>query len=111
MKDVASVCIGAGYQSILGSLKSRFEEILEWPPEVQYLRHLRHAASHGNKFRINNLRGGEPGINPKQPPKWRTSKMKSVNDMEGKQLFDEFLLPGDIPVLLSDIRHLLRPYE
>ncbi len=43
----------------------------------------------------------------------KTVKMgHEVNEVafeEGKQLFNEFLRPGDIPVLLSDIRQLLLP--
>lgn len=103
LKAVASVCIVAAFQSIEGSLRGRLRRHLEWPPEAQYLRHLRNAASHGNEFRIT-----KPGLDPDRPPRWRTSVMPSVDAMAGKQLFNEFLRPGDIPVLLSDIRHLLR---
>ena len=113
MKDVASVCIGAAYQSIKGSLPAKFGKILAWPSEVQYLRHLRNATSHGNEFTIINVEKGIQGIDPDRPPRWRTSVMPTVGLMAGKQLFNEFLRPGDIPVLLSDIRQLLsdKPYE
>ena len=103
MKDVARVCVGSAYQSIERSLKNS-GAILTWPPKLQYLRHLRNAAFHGNEFKIN-----KRGIDPDRPPRWRTSVMPAVDVMAGKQLFNEFLRPGDIPVLLSDIRQLLGP--
>ena len=106
LDSVASVCIIAANQSIEGPMKAT-GKVLTWPPEIQYLRLLRHAAAHGNKFKIENVGKGIPGIDRNMPPKWRTSVMPNVDHMQGKQLFDEFLLPGDIPVLLSDIQQML----
>ncbi|MCH8801838.1 MAG: hypothetical protein IH963_13115 [Chloroflexi bacterium] len=108
MKDVASVCTIAAYQSIEGRIKARWGKAHNaWPPEIQYLRLLRHAVAHGNKFTIRKSPDGSPGINPKTPPIWRSSIMMSDDEMDGKHLFNEFLRPGDIPVLLSDIRQVL----
>ena len=108
MTDVASVCTIAAYQSIESRIRVKWGKSHRgWPPEVQYLRLLRHAAAHGNKFTIRKSPDGSPGINPKTPPNWRSSKITSDEDMDGKQLFNEFLRPGDIPVLLSDIRQML----
>ena len=99
MKDVASVCIVGAFELIKDRLKKGYGNVLEWPPDLQYLRHLRNGASHGNKFTMN-----KPKIDQCRPPSWRTSVMISSDAMEGKQLFNNFLRPGDIPVLLSDIQ-------
>ncbi|MCH7737458.1 MAG: hypothetical protein IH872_08660 [Chloroflexi bacterium] len=108
MTDVASVCTIAAYQSVEGRIRARWGNAHRgWPLEVQYLRLLRHAVAHGNKFTIRKSPDGSTGINPKTPPTWRSSNMTSDDEMDGKQLFNEFLMPGDIPVLLSDIRQVL----
>lgn len=73
--------------------------------EVQFLYHLRNASAHNNKFfwgkgktRQNTLK--------KLPISWR-GKNIDVN-IEGKELYFDFMKPGDIFILLSDISFLSR---
>ena len=108
LESAARVCLGSAYESVLPSLRRTFgADFGKWPPVLQYFRHLRNAASHGNHFDIRprrKVRGkSQPAIDPKNPPTWRTSVMPDDASMQGKLLFHEFLRPGDVPVLLCDI--------
>ena len=108
VSDVAAICVVSAYSSVLGKLISECgKPRLGWHPLFQYLRHIRNAAAHGNRFEIWNL-GKKPGIDPNQPPNWRTSIMGSVKEMNRKPLFPQFLRLGDVPVLLNDVSNKLK---
>lgn len=74
-------------------------------PEVQFSRHLRHGASHGNAWHF-------MGREPKLPACWRSVKidheLKSYkNPLHGRQLFGSDFAPADLIVLLYDIERKL----
>ena len=109
LESAARVCLGSAYESVGPSLRKTFgADFGKWPPVLQYFRHLRNAASHGNHFDIRPRRKvpgkkRQPAIDPKDRPTWRTSVMPDDASMRGKLPFDEFLRHGDVPVLLCDI--------
>ena len=74
---------------------------------MQYLRHLRNAFFHGNRFTIKPWRG-IPAIDPSNPPTWRSSVMADDNSLKGRMMFFDFLRAGDIPILLADVDESLR---
>ena len=69
-------------------------------PELQFLRHLRNASAHNNFFfwgKGKNRKIPEPII-------WRGKEIKK--DLEHTKLYMEFMKPGDLFILLSDISKL-----
>lgn len=104
---IAQVCVGFAYESVKDRLHHAYgSDPLQWDPMLQYFRHLRNAASHRNRFRIDPRRRGKevtPGIDPKQPPTWRSSVMPDDTTMNGLIAFFDFVGPGDILILLADI--------
>lgn len=109
---VAQVCVGSAYESVKDRLQHTYgKDPLKWEPILQYFRHLRNAASHGNKFRIDVRRQGKqvvPGIDPGNPPTWRSSVMPDDATMNGRIAFFDFVGPGDILILLADVNAKLR---
>jgi hypothetical protein len=68
-------------------------------PEIEFLRHVRNAASHGGRWYFTDRE-------PSRPANWRG---KSIDkNMHDKLLFVADFPPGDIFVLLSDIEQLLK---
>lgn len=70
-------------------------------PTVEYLRHIRNASSHGNRF---NLTANEPA----RPAVWRGhvidhSLKGDANPLQGKQCFGEYFWIADILQLLWDV--------
>ena len=57
-------------------------------PGLEFLRHVRNAAAHGNRF---NLMRGEP----KRPAHFRDFEITG-EDLNGKTLLFDFMLPGDV---------------
>ncbi len=74
-------------------------------PELQFLRHLRNACAHNNKFYWGNGRLREKTLKS-FPTIWRGKKINK--EIEGKSLFFEFLTPGDLFILLADISALTK---
>ena len=73
-------------------------------PELQFLKHLRNASAHSNKFYWG--RGKERERVLKQLPLlWRGKEI--TKSLEGTEAFMEFVKPGDIFVLLADISALI----
>lgn len=104
---VAQVCVGSAYESVKDRLEDAYgKDPLQWDPMLQYFRHLRNAASHRNRFRIDSrrLKGKVfPGIDPGSPPTWRSSVMPDATTMNGRIAFFDFVGPGDIMILLADV--------
>jgi hypothetical protein len=70
-------------------------------PESEFLRHVRNASSHGNRFKFS-------ATEPRGPAAWRNvvidSTMKgSANPLSGKSCFGYIVGPADILMLLHDI--------
>lgn len=73
-------------------------------PELQFIRHVRNASAHNNKFywgkgqqRIDTING--------LPVVWQN---KEINEkLENTKLYMDFLKPGDIFLLLADISSLI----
>jgi hypothetical protein len=74
-------------------------------PEFQFLKHLRNASAHSNKLFWGNKEQRNKTIRD-LPVLWRGKEIK--NDCEGSMLYFEFLAPGDILFLLSDISSVVR---
>lgn len=74
-------------------------------PEFEMFRHLRNAASHGNKFHFENLE-------PRRPTRWRSLTINhttkgSGNPLHGVECVGHTLSPADVLMLLSDIESRL----
>lgn len=74
-------------------------------PLVEYLRHLRNACAHGNRF---NLSANEPA----RPASWQTYVIDhqlrgDANPLQGKMVFGEYFWVADILQLLSDVEREL----
>jgi hypothetical protein len=111
LAPVALVTIGAAYERVKDSIEATWkEDPLMWPSELQYFRHCRNAAFHGNHFLVLPYRGG-PTIDPENPPTWRSSKMPDTETMNTKTLIGDWLGLGDVPILLGDIDELLRGFR
>lgn len=67
-------------------------------PEVQFLRHCRNAAFHGNKF---SLRSSQPD----KPAQWKGFEITS--GLDGCQMIPEFIEPGDAVELVQYLQSLL----
>lgn len=79
-----------------------FQSLLQ-QDELQFLRHLRNASAHENEFFFGR---GQQRRNTlaNLPVKWRN---KTISDTtEGMQLYMNFMSPGDLFFLLSDISNL-----
>lgn len=72
-------------------------------PELQFLRHIRNASAHNNQFFWGT---GQEKIRTlsKLPLIWRGKEIK--DELEGTKLYMDFLQPGDLFYLLSDISSL-----
>lgn len=68
-------------------------------PELEFLRHVRNAISHGNKFHF--LRG-----EPRRPACFEAFALST--DLEGSVLFWDFMMPGDVLALFDEIEKQLR---
>ena len=73
-------------------------------PELVFLRHLRNASAHDNKFFWGNGRQRTTTIQ-KLPVSWRGKVIEEK--VEGITLYIDFMKPGDIFLLLSDISSLV----
>lgn len=76
-----------------------FQNLLN-SPELEFLRHLRNASAHNNSF----FWGAGKKRKIPNPVKWRTKMVKK--SLEGKPLYMDFMKPGDLFILLSDISKL-----
>jgi len=80
-----------------------FEELLDLP-ELQFLYHLRNASAHNNLFYWGNEQQRKKNVK-KFPIQWRNKIIKE--ELENKKLYMDFISPGDLFVLLSDITSLV----
>lgn len=71
---------------------------------VNFLRHLRNAAAHGNSFNFIDSRSGKL-INPGQV-EWRGKIIEK--SLQGKTAFPDFFAQGDFAYLFEDISKLLK---
>lgn len=72
--------------------------------ELQFLRHIRNGSAHNNRFYWG--KGTErERIVKSFPINWRGKRIEEK--IEGQKVFFDFLAPGDIMVLLSDISKLI----
>lgn len=62
-------------------------------PDIQFFSHIRNGCAHNGKFKIDSP--------PKHPAKWRDKEI--VFKMNGTSIFPDFLLDGDVYLLLHDI--------
>ena len=68
-------------------------------PELEFLRHVRNAVAHGNRF---NIRSDEP----KRPARFRGFEISQ--SLNGTELFWQFIGPGDVLDLLDEVHLQLR---
>ena len=82
-----------------------FQLYLNQAKELKFLRHIRNASAHGNKFFWGKeLR--QRTLTIKQfPIRWRGKVIEEK--IEGNDLYMSFMKPGDIFILLSDISNLV----
>jgi len=108
LPPIAQVTIGSAYERVKDSIETKWKgNPLLWPPLLQYFRHCRNAAFHGNHFTVNPYHS-RPGINPSAPPSWRSSMMPDDATMNTRQLIGDWLDIGDVPILLGDVHQLLK---
>lgn len=78
--------------------------VIESQDTVQFLRHLRNAAAHGNQFHF--TRGKSQKIIDPKKITWRNKIIDQ--GLQGKIAFPDFFKYGDFPYLLEDITKLLK---
>ena len=78
-------------------------------PVVQFFRHVRNAASHGNRFNIKQDMIDRATGNLEKKAEWRGVKI--VPDMYDKPLIPDFMEMADPIWLISDISNLLKNIE
>ncbi len=79
-----------------------FQNLLK-KQELQFIKHLRNASAHKNKFYFGKGKEREK-ILKKLPVIWRNKEISEK--IEGEDLYFSFMAPGDLPILLSDISNL-----
>lgn len=100
---VARTTLGSAYETVKGALASSLGgSQRNWPPLLQYFRHCRNAAFHGNRFNVRPYRD-TPAIDPAKPPTWRDSIMPDDATMNTYDLIGGFIEAGDVPILLADV--------
>ena len=108
LPPIAIVTIGSAYGRVKDKIEVKWgEDPRLWPPLLQYFRHCRNAAFHGNVFDIRPYHS-RPAIDTSSPPMWRSSIMPDDASMNKKRLIGDWLDLGDVPILLGDVDELLR---
>ena len=108
LSPIAQVAIGSAYERVKDDIETKWgTDLRSWPPLLQYFRHCRNAAFHRNCFNVCQ-HGSRPGIDPPALPSWRSSVMKDDATMNKRQLIGDWLDIGDVPILLGDVRELLK---
>ncbi|MFQ5879360.1 MAG: hypothetical protein ACE5IZ_04185 [Dehalococcoidia bacterium] len=103
----AQVTLGSAYERMKDPIELRLgQDPRQWPPLLQYFRHCRNAAFHGNQFDVRAYKG-RPAIDPSAPPVWRGSVMPDDATMNARHLIGDWLDVGDVPILLGDVDELL----
>lgn len=74
--------------------------------EIQFLRYIRNASAHGNKFYWGKNEKERERTIKNFPITWREKKIEE--NLEGRSIFFDFLAPGDLFILLSDISVLVK---
>lgn len=98
-----SILLGSAYETLKSD--KRYNRIAPHPT-VQFLRHLRNAAFHGNRF---NIKGSEVDSNTnelKKQARWRSLEITPA--LQGTQPFFDLIEIGDTLKLLSDLSVLLK---
>ncbi len=73
--------------------------------KLQFLKNLRHASAHSNKFYLGRGKERTKTIS-KLPISWRGKVIEEK--LEGTKLYFDFMKPGDLFLLLSDISELIK---
>jgi hypothetical protein len=108
LHPIATVTIGSAYERVKDKIEVKWGSDLHlWPTLLQYFRHCRNAAFHGNVFDIHRYKG-RSAIDASSPPAWRSSIMPDDASMIKKRLIGDWLDLGDVPILLGDVDDLLR---
>jgi len=77
------------------------KELNDHSPEFEFLRHVRNASAHMNKFKFSR-------DEPRRPASWKSvtldhTKQGNSNPMQNQECFGRVLGPADIVELLADI--------
>jgi len=108
LPPIAIVTIGSAYERVKDPIEAKWGvDPHLWPPLLQYFRHCRNAAFHGNIFDARPYRGN-PAIDTSSPPFWRSSIMPDDASMNKKHLIGDWLDMGDVPILLGDVDECLK---
>jgi len=109
LPPIAIVTIGSAYERVKDKIEVKWgADPHLWPTLLQYFRHCRNAAFHGNVFNIRPTKKGWPAIDTSSPPVWRSSIMPDEASMNKKRLIGDWLDLGDVPILLGDVDELLK---
>jgi hypothetical protein len=109
LPPIAIVTLGSAYERVKDKMEVKWQaDPRSWPPLLQYFRHCRNAAFHGNIFDIHPGRRGQSAIDISSPPAWRSSIMPDDASMNKKRLIGDWLDLGDVPILLGDLDEFLR---
>lgn len=98
LQTIVCYLVGGAYERLKNHFNHKYGR--DWPPELQFFRHLRNACFHKNIFNIHKRRNGSNQIDPFNPPTWHTYIMQSDEEMLGKKAIDGFFrLPHILPFL------------
>lgn|GEM_PF-6934347 len=94
--------LGHSYEISKPNMEQKFgSDVMKWPPELQFFRHIRNGCFHKNIFNIK-----KKSISTQVMTEWRGKKIM-YNDNK-KQVLLTFIGIGDAIVLLYDIQELLK---
>ncbi|HUY91222.1 MAG TPA: hypothetical protein VMV10_20965 [Pirellulales bacterium] len=103
-ETVLSYLVGGAFERFRDHFSTTFGKSADWPPELQFFRHLRNGCFHGNAFRIDQ-RNGMNQIDPSVPPIWHSYVMPSDAAMNGKKVIGQnaYFHPPHLLLLLDDM--------
>lgn len=105
---ISQVCLGSAYERVKHRISAHYgADPWQWPPELQYFRHVRDGCFHSNSFILRASHKHKTAIDSSNPPKWRISILQNDESVHGQPVFGKHLYSGDVPILLADIAQVL----
>jgi hypothetical protein len=103
-ETVLAYLVGGSFERFKGHFRTKYGASSDWPPELQFFRHLRNGCFHRNQFRIDQ-HGGKDQIDPSNPPRWHSYVMPSDVAMNSRKVIGQeaFFAAPHLLLLLDDM--------
>ena len=100
LETIACYLVGGAFERYKDYFRQKYGRDINWPPQLQFFKHLRNGCFHNNIFNIQKRRNGSNQIDPVNPPLWHIYTMASDTTITGKKVIDGFFrLPHFLPFL------------